>query len=81
MKTGSDNFRASAIQGVMDRLAKKGIEMVVYEPVLEEETFEGLYEINNRWLKFSSHRVIGGYNKIVFLYFWRISGKDCLTKK
>ena len=42
MKTGSDNFRASAIQGVIERLAGKGIEMVVYEPVLEEDTFEGL---------------------------------------
>jgi UDPglucose 6-dehydrogenase len=47
MKSGSDNFRSSAVQGVIEKLQEKGVEVVIYEPVLQEDNFEGLKVIKD----------------------------------
>ena len=47
MKEGSDNFRQSAIQGIMKRLSERGTEIVIYEPALESDHFHGSQVVRN----------------------------------
>ncbi|MDD3687993.1 MAG: UDP binding domain-containing protein, partial [Bacteroidales bacterium] len=73
MKTGSDNFRASAIQGVIERLSAKDVKIVIYEPVLIDESFEG-YEVEKSLEMFKSRCDVIVANRITEELF------DCRAK-
>ena len=77
MKEGSDNFRSSAIQGVMKRVKAKGVDVVVFEPELNEEEFFGSKVMTNlAWFKEVSDVIVANRKSESL----RDVGEKCFTR-
>lgn len=82
MKSNSDNFRQSAIQGVMKRIKEAGVELVVFEPVLRESNFDGLKVVKdfNEFIKMSDVIVSNRYYKELGPFQSKVYTRDLFNR-
>lgn len=82
MKKDSDNFRASAIQGVIERLKVEGIKVIIYEPTLNQEEFNGCKVMNdfNRFARKSDVIIANRFDNMLEEVKNKVYTRDLFSK-